>query len=865
MKRSGYKKAAAWLLSCLLAVGSCFAGTGNPFVIVSYAEERPATVNASNLNVRSGPGTTYQSVGKLSYGTAVKVLSEKKASDGVLWYQIRFTGSGGKSASGYVSSQFIKFPTAIVHDGNFEQYMEQQGFPESYKPGLRELHTLHPQWRFKAFQTNLDWNTVIQNESIVGRNLVSRDSISSWKSTAPGAYDWNTGTWPGFDGNSWVQASDDIIRYYIDPRNFINDKYIFQFLNQSYDSSLHTRDGLAAMVAGTFLAGGSSGKSSNGGSSNGGGSNGAGTVNPGSPPGAGPGPAGPAEVGPGGSGAGSNTGNNAGNNTGNNAGNGTVPPISPAASISENPRILLTDYGPAFGPASGPGEDSGAGPGAGNGPGEADSNPSGTAPGSGSSSYIDIIMNAAVQSGVNPYILASMILQEQGSQGTSRSISGTVPGYEGYYNFFNIEAYQSGSTGAVERGLWWASQSGSYGRPWNSVEKSILGGSIYYGDNYVKKGQNTLYLKKFNVQGDNLYKHQYMTNVLAAAAEGLTLAKVDALKQAPLEFSIPVYLNMPDSPCVKPTLDGSPNNKLSGLGVDGFALTPTFNRDTEAYTLIVDSGVPSVKIEAAALDSTATVSGTGNVNLKSGNNEITVSVKAQNGSVRNYVIQVVRQSDGPIYSQSVGGISPGGSGPGPGSGPGVGPAEDSSGNNPGGGSVNPPGGGSVNPPGGGSGTVISPNGGHGSSSGGPGEGPSNGPSGPGGGSGQGSNIKMISANTQAAQLIQSMQPAYPGKTVEIYDSSGARVTGLVGTGCEIRIVSGGGSQTVSYQVVAKGDNNGDGKLDILDVLRVQRHILGLEALTGLYATASDVDGSGKIDVKDALLMQKDIQGIQKLN
>lgn len=33
------------------------------------------------------------------------------------------------------------------------------------------------------------------------------------------------------------------------------------------------------------------------------------------------------------------------------------------------------------------------------------------------------------------------------------------------------------------------------------------------GTNYVKAGQDTLYLKKYNVQGSNMYKHQYMTNV----------------------------------------------------------------------------------------------------------------------------------------------------------------------------------------------------------------------------------------------------------------------------------------------------------------------------------------------------------------
>lgn len=335
-------------------------------------------------------------------------------------------------------------------------------------------------------------------------------------------------------------------------------------------------------------------------------------------------------------------------------------PISPLASVVSHPVNLVTT-------AYGPGMDSGAV--------SNNSGSQGSAPVSGSSSYVDIILNAAVQSGVNPYILASMIIQEQGSQGTGRSISGTVPGYQGYYNFFNIEAYQSGSLGAVERGLWWASQAGSYERPWNSVDKSILGGSIYYGNNYVKQGQNTLYLKKFNVQGSNLYKHQYMTNVLAAAAEGMSLAKISSLKNATLEFSIPVYKNMPATACVKPTGDGSPNNKLSALGVDGFALTPTFNRDTESYDLIVDPSVSSVTIGASVIDSAATVSGPGVVNLQSGNNDVTISVKAGNGSIRNYVIHVVRQANGPTYSQSIGGVTSGGGGsvaPGSVSGPGGG-------------------------------------------------------------------------------------------------------------------------------------------------------------------------------------------------
>ena len=136
--------------------------------------------------------------------------------------------------------------------------------------------------------------------------------------------------------------------------------------------------------------------------------------------------------------------------------------------------------------------------------------------------------------------------------------------------------------------------------PWNTVEKAIRGGAQNYGDNYVKAGQNTFYLKKFNVQGANLYKHQYMSNIQGAASEAakLSQAYTSDLKKTALEFHIPVFNNMPEQPCVAPTGDGSPNNKLSGLGVDGFNLTPSFNRDTQEYNLIVDSSVSNITVSA---------------------------------------------------------------------------------------------------------------------------------------------------------------------------------------------------------------------------------------------------------------------------
>ena len=174
---------------------------------------------------------------------------------------------------------------------------------------------------------------------------------------------------------------------------------------------------------------------------------------------------------------------------------------------------------------------------------------------------MSIIMKAAEQSKQNPYVLASMILQEQG-KGSSGSISGS----SGHYNYFNIGAYQDGKMGAIERGIWYAKQSGSYMRPWNTREKSIVGGAQFFAENYMNAGQNTLYLKKWNVQGSNLFKHQYMTNVQGAAEEGAKLSSAYSkdMKNKALVFSIPVYKDMPGQKEPIPTGDEKPTRKDSG-------------------------------------------------------------------------------------------------------------------------------------------------------------------------------------------------------------------------------------------------------------------------------------------------------------
>lgn len=747
MKVKKYKRGLAVMLGLALAVQLPGAVPFHP--MDTYAYTGAATVKASSLNVRSGAGTGYQAIGRLAAGASIQVLGEQRGTDGKTWYQIRFSGTGGTEQTGYVSAEYVRLPVSYTTDSDFEAKLSAEGFPESYKNGLRQLHAQYPNWVFKAKKTGLDWNTVIENEALLGRNLVSSGSISSWKSVESGAYNWDNSTWTGFDGSNWVAASEDIIRYYMDPRNFLDDTYVFQFLSHEYNSSTQTRDGLAKMVEGSFLSGttdstgtgsstgstGASGPSGSSGSTGGVSKDG---------PGRSQGKDQDVNHGPGVSGGSSrNSGSPAGST-------GEVSLEAPHASVTpRNHNLVMTGIGVGEAPGSssqntgapsGPsgsdapsssGSSNTGGPGVSSGSGGSDSSVSvGQAPGSGgqasgtgsssgpsssgsssgtpssntgsgSKLYVDIIMDAAAQSGVSPYVLAAMILQEQGTNGGSPLISGNYSGYPGYYNFFNVEAYQSGSMSAIQTGLRYASQSGSYGRPWDTVEKSIIGGAQNYGDNYVKAGQNTFYLKKFNVQGSNLYKHQYMTNIQGAASEAERLSKAySSVKDSALEFQIPVYNNMPETACAAPVGDGSPNNKLSSLSAEGYSLTPSFGKDTESYNLIVNTSVSSIQVNAAAADSKASVSGAGSIPLNGSTTDIAITVTAENGSARTYTIHVVKQDGGPVSSGSSGSA---GSPSSPGSSEGPGGGNGSSGPGSSGGSGNSGGG---NTPGGSNVTIV---------------------------------------------------------------------------------------------------------------------------------------------------------------
>ena len=115
-------------------------------------------------------------------------------------------------------------------------------FPKEYQKALNNLKELHPNWNFEAYYTGIPWNTAVLNETAThGRNRVIKSSDDSWICSC------------GNIASGYACASEEIIKYYLDPRNFLNEINVFQFLEISYNSKIHTISGIKSAVKGTFL------------------------------------------------------------------------------------------------------------------------------------------------------------------------------------------------------------------------------------------------------------------------------------------------------------------------------------------------------------------------------------------------------------------------------------------------------------------------------------------------------------------------------------------------------------------------------------------------------------------------------------
>ena len=421
-------------------------------------------------------------------------------------------------------------------------------FPVSYQDGLRSVKAAYPEATFIYFDTGLDWyNDLLSpyNEMLIGRNLIPASSPTSWKRVDPEVYNMETDEYKQIEPG-WNAASQAIIEYYMDPRNFLTTQGVFQFSELTYNSS-QTVAGTEILLDGTFMD-------------------------------------------------------------------------------SDNGAVVEDDEGNMM-------------------------------------TYAEALVEIGRRVNVNPYMLASRIIQEQGSRGTV--LCNGAPtfqdgAYAGCYNYFNVSAYGSSTESIIQHGLAYAQSHG-----WTSRWRGLLGGADVVSSSYVGKGLDTLYLQHFNVvAGSNgrVSYAPYMANLRAPESESRNFYRASQSTDEKMVFIIPVYDNMPGEPCYKPDGDGNGNYWLKNLAINGERL-PDFDTETGKYTVILGEDVGSVTIDAEAYrENTISLNGklekekvseySQIVTLNFGYNEFTLAVKAENGNVKAYTLEIIRDNGEPFYSFS---------------------------------------------------------------------------------------------------------------------------------------------------------------------------------------------------------------------
>jgi len=98
-----------------------------------------------------------------------------------------------------------------------------------------------------------------------------------------------------------------------------------------------------------------------------------------------------------------------------------------------------------------------------------------------------------------------------------------------------------------------------------------------------------------------------------------------------------------------------------------------------------------------------------------------------------------------------------------------------------------------------------------------------------------------------------------GYRTDLVNADGAVIGSTVGTGSRVRVLS---SSTVTreYGIILFGDANGDGRINVLDLTAVSRHIMNRNVLQILYAAGSDANHDGGVNVLDLTAIARHIMG-----
>ena len=427
---------------------------------------------------------------------------------------------------GYIQFELL----SVSYDADLMAADETQAFPADYQSALNALHQAHPNWVFKPVYVGDTFDYAVgQQMAVASRALVSTYYNECFRSMLDRDYNWQTNTWKAWEPG-WAGASEETVRYYMDPRNFLNENDIFMFESLTYEK-YQEEDVVEAALANTFMA---------------------------------------------------------------------------------NTNVPGEEY-----------------------------------------TYAWLFCWIGEKYDINPVALASRVRQEQGA-GTSDLISGKYSGYEGLYNYFNIQATGSTKDEIIKNGLKEAKTGSTIMMPdgtvssgaWDTPSKAVIGGSLKFANLYILKNQNTLYAQKFDYDGkyNGKYWHQYMTNIMAPYSEGNQVRRSYS-KSGQLEnsfvFLIPVYDERPSS-SPKPQERKNQNSCLKSLTVNDQEVITAFDKTQKDFYYSVGEKTvyANVRVKTASSSATLKFSNIGSMSHKV---EVsTITVTAEDGTQTQYRLFVGR-------------------------------------------------------------------------------------------------------------------------------------------------------------------------------------------------------------------------------
>ena len=199
-----------------------------------------ARVYANSVSVRSYASSSASKITSLLNGTNLIITETLQSGNGCNdpWYKVNYHDN----RIGYICSTYVVRKEDITDtDAEYEAALAEAGFPNTYIPYLVYLHKKHPNWVFRAITTNLKWDNVVSGES--GKNYIQNPTEEVYRTSNVPA-----------EGKTWFEATDGVNAFFIDPRNFLTEKFIFMFENLQFDEQTQTAEIVRSVFGSSYLS-----------------------------------------------------------------------------------------------------------------------------------------------------------------------------------------------------------------------------------------------------------------------------------------------------------------------------------------------------------------------------------------------------------------------------------------------------------------------------------------------------------------------------------------------------------------------------------------------------------------------------------